>query len=119
MTQPGGYGQPDPQSPNPGYGQQPPAYGAAGYGVQEHPQSQTIFILGIVGIFVGIVPFIAWYMGGQAKKEIDAGAPYAWEGTKLKTGYLLGKVFSIIYIVFVAIYIVAIFAAIAFGVTQS
>lgn len=133
MTQPGGYGQPDPQqSPNygyqeqqpaygqqtPGYGQQAQGYGAAGgYGVQEHPQTQTVFILGIVGIFVGIVSFIAWYMGGQAKKEIEAGAPYAWDGSKLKTGYTLGKVFSIIYIVFIAIYIlliiIGVFAAVA------
>lgn len=108
--------QPD---PNYGYGQ--PGYGQPvgqpGYGgVQEHPQSQTIFILGIVGIFVGIVAFIAWYMGGQAKKEIQSGAPYAWEGSKAKTGYTLGKVFSIIYIVVMALYIVfAIIGAIALG----
>ena len=62
------YGQ---QSPPPapygqGYGQQP----AYGYGAAEHPQASTVQILGIVGIFVGICAFIAWYMGGQAKKEI-------------------------------------------------
>ncbi|AQP48666.1 hypothetical protein BW730_15300 [Tessaracoccus aquimaris] len=126
MTQPGGYGQPDPQQspnygqdygqPQPGYGQQPPAYGAAGgYGGQEHPQTQTVFILGIVGIFVGVCAFIAWYMGGQAKKEIDAGAPYAWEGTKLKTGYMLGKVFSIIYICLIVLYIVVLIILLATG----
>lgn len=65
----------------------------------EHPQAQMVFILGIVGIFTGIVSFVAWYMGGQAKKEIEAGAPYAWDG-QLKTGYVLGKVFGIITIVF-------------------
>ena len=117
MTQPGGYGQPDPQqSPNYGYQGQQPSYGQpaagygapGGYGVQEHPQTQTVFILGIVGIFVGVVSFIAWYLGAQAKKEIEAGAPYAWEGSKLKTGYTLGKVFSIIYIVFIALYIILI-----------
>ena len=41
---------------------------------------------------------IAWYMGGQAKKEIAAGAPYPFEG-KIKTGYILGKVFGILQIV--------------------
>ena len=125
MTQPGGYGQPDPQQspnygqdygqPQPGYGQQPPAYGAAGMGGQEHPQTQTVFILGIVGIFVGVCAFIAWYMGGQAKKEIDAGAPYAWEGTKLKTGYMLGKVFSIIYICVIVLYIIIAIIAVVAG----
>lgn len=80
------------------YGQQ--AYGQQNYGqaLAEHPQTQTIFILGIVGIFVGICSWIAWYMGGQAKKEIEGGAPYKWEGN-IKTGYMLGKVFGIIYIV--------------------
>lgn len=96
----------------PGYGQAQPGYGQApGYGVQpyqqaypyggvqqEHPQSQMVFILGIVGIFTGITAFVAWYMGGQAKKEIEAGAPYPWSG-QLKTGYTLGKVFGIISIV--------------------
>ena len=106
MTQPGGYGQPDPNygQQDPNYGQ--PAYGApGGYGApQEHPQAQTVFILGIVGIFVGIVSFIAWYMGGQAKKEIAAGAPYEWGG-QLKTGYILGKIFAIISIVSIGLII--------------
>ena len=59
---------------------------------------------GIVGIFVTIVPFIAWYLGGQAKKEIAAGAPYPFEG-KIKTGYILGKVFGILQIVGIALVI--------------
>ena len=115
-----GYGQPDygqasnygQQAPNYGYGQQQPGYGQQqpGYGVQpyqqqpygyakmDHPQSQMVFIMAIVGIFTSITSFVAWYMGAQAKKEIEAGAPYEWGG-QLKTGYTLGKVFSIIWIV--------------------
>ena len=123
------YGQPTPPAaPNP-YGQQPygqpqQPYGAAqpyqqpyAYAPAEHPQAQTVFILGVVGIFVGIIPFIAWYLGAQAKKEIEAGAPYPFEG-KLKTGYLLGKVFSIIYIVVVALYILFIIFAIIVGLSS-
>lgn len=71
----------------------------------EHPKAQTVFILGILGIFTGICAFIAWYMGGQAKKEIQAGAPYQFAGN-LKTGYMLGKVFSILYIVGIVVSIV-------------
>ncbi|MGJ6980874.1 hypothetical protein ACSDQ9_10165 [Aestuariimicrobium soli] len=83
-----------------------------GYGATaEHPKTQSVFILGIVGIFVGICAFIAWYQGGQAKKEIAAGAPYAFDGN-LKTGYMLGKIFSILYIVFIVIYIVVLIAAV-------
>ncbi len=77
-----------------------PMYG----GQPDHPQAQTVFILGIVGVFVGIIPFVAWYMGSQAKKEIEAGAPYIWGGN-LKTGYLLGKIFGIIHIVVTVLYI--------------
>ncbi len=91
MSQPD-YGQPDPQA---AYGQQP------SYGYQapaEHPQAQMVFILGIVGIFVTIVPFIAWYLGGPAKTEIAARAPYPAE-RKFKTGYILGKVIGILQIV--------------------
>lgn len=70
----------------------------------EHPQASTVFTMGILGIFVPIVSFIAWYMGSSAKKEIDAGAPYAWEGN-LKTGYLLGMIFSIIGIISIALFV--------------
>ncbi len=85
-----GYQQPPAQ---PGYGYQQPYYGYQP--PAEHPQAQTVFILGIVGIFTGILSFVAWYLGAEAKKEIEAGAPYPFEG-KLKTGYLLGKILGII-----------------------
>ena len=128
---PSGYSDPGPDygtpyhqqsAPNQGYQGQQPGYGPAGlqqpyqqqgygpgYGAYipapEHPQSQMVFILGIVGIFTGVTAFVAWYMGGQAKKEIEAGAPFPWAG-QLKTGYTLGKVFGIIWIVGIALYIV-------------
>ncbi len=100
------------------YGQQPPAYGQAqpygGYGQQpgygyaqtaEHPQATTVLVLGILGFFLPIVSFIAWYMGGRAKQEIEAGAPYQWDGS-LKIGYLIGKILSIIAIVSIILTIV-------------
>ncbi len=80
-------------------------YGPAG-GLQQHPKAQTVFYLGIAGIFVGILAFVAWYMGGQAMKEVAANpGVYTAEGN-LKTGYMLGKIFSIIYIVLTVLYIV-------------
>lgn len=84
------------------------------YGQQtaEHPKAQTVFIMGIIGIFVAILAFVAWYMGAQAKKEIAAGAPYKFEGN-IKTGYMLGKVFSILYIVGIVIYVIAMVAILA------
>lgn len=102
------YGQaPAPYGQDP-YGQQPygaqPSYG--GYGqTAEHPQATTVLVLGILGFFVPIVSFIAWYMGGKAKQEIAAGAPYQWDGS-MKIGYLLGKIFSIVAIVSIVLTIV-------------
>ncbi|WP_297740703.1 hypothetical protein [uncultured Tessaracoccus sp.] len=78
----------------------------ASYGQQgEHPQAQTVLILGILGFVTGITAYIGWYMGGKAKKEIEAGAPYRWDGN-LKTGYLISKILSIISIVSIAVMIV-------------
>ena len=71
----------------------------------EHPKAQTVFILSIVGIFVGICAPIAWYMGTQAKKEIAASGQYAFEGN-LKTGTLIGKIFTILYIIGIALSII-------------
>lgn len=72
----------------------------------EHPKAQTVFILSIVGIFVGICAPIAWYLGVQTKKEILANpGQYTTEGN-LKTGTMLGKIFTIIYIAVAAISII-------------
>lgn len=64
----------------------------------EHPQATAILILGIVGYFMPIIPFIAWYMGYNAKKEIENGAPYRWGGI-IVAGYYLGIVRSILSII--------------------
>jgi len=79
----------------------------------EHPKAQTVFILSIVGIFVGICAPIAWYMGVQAKKEIAA-QPGTWstEGN-LKTGTLIGKIFTILWIIGIVLWIVMMVVAFA------
>ena len=86
----------------------PQPYGGQPYGVAggEHPQGTMIFVLGIVGIFVGVCAPIAWILGNKALNEIKAtGASYSNE-SQLRTGRMLGKVFTIIYIVFIVLYIV-------------
>ena len=80
------------------YGQ---PYGAA---PQEHPQGTLILVFGIIGIFSGIFAPIAWYLGNKARREIAAsGARYANE-SQINTGRMLGKVFTIIYIVIIVLY---------------
>lgn len=88
------------------YGQQ---YGVAGYGNSsgyqaqaEHPQATMVLVMAILSFFTGITAFVAWYLGGKARKEIQAGAPYAWDGG-LKIGYWIGKIYSIIQIVALAL----------------
>jgi hypothetical protein len=79
----------------------------ASYGtvLPDHPKTQTVFILGIVGIFVGICAPIAWYMGSQALKEVAAN-PGQWNpGGNLKTGKTLGMIFTILYIIGIVAYI--------------
>jgi hypothetical protein len=132
--QPNPYGQQQPQQPNP-YGQQQPSanpyeqqqgqyqaatpapYGA-GYGqpygaaAQEHPQGTMVLVLGIVGIFVGICAPIAWFMGNKALADIrTSGVTYSNE-SQIKTGRILGKVFTILYLVFIVLYIIAVVAII-------
>ena len=107
LSQPSPYGQPPA-----GYGQQP--YGAP---TGEHPQGTIIFVLGIVGIFVAVCAPIAWYMGNKTLREVTAsGADYS-NLSQIKTGRLLGKVFTIIYIVLIALYIL--FFIIIFGVAAT
>ena len=86
----------------------PQPYGGQPYGVGggEHPQGTIIFVLGIVGIFVGVCAPIAWILGNKALNEIKAtGASYSNE-SQIRTGRMLGKVFTILYIVFIVLYIV-------------
>lgn len=115
-----GYGQPSPYAqPSPSYGQpQPyrPGYGTPSYqyggyagAPAEHPRATAVLVLGILGFIFAIPAFIGWYMGRKAKKEIERGAPYRWDGS-LKVGYILSIVASVITIAVVGIYVL-IFAA--------
>ena len=109
--QPGGQYPPAGQQYPPAGGQQYPAaqYGQQPYGMAtgEHPQGTMIFVLGIVGIFVGVCAPIAWYLGNKTLREVTAsGANYS-NMSQIRTGRMLGKVFTIIYIVFIVLYIIA------------
>ena len=81
-------GQPYPaRQPSP-YGQPPATYGQQPYGAAtgEHPQGTMIFVLGIVGIFVGVCAPIAWYLGNKTLREITAWARVRWPGPRPRPG---------------------------------
>jgi len=120
---PNPYGQPSPnpyEQPAPyGGGATPAPYGQPYGAPQEHPQGTMVLVLGIIGIFVAICAPIAWYLGNKTKKEIAAsGAHYANE-SQINTGRILGKVFTIIWIIGIVLYIVFFIVLIAVGASQS
>lgn len=82
---------------------------------REHPQGTLILIFGILGAFVTIFAPIAWYLGSKAKQEIQAsGLQYSNE-PHVNAGRILGKVFSIIWLVFFGIMILAFAVALLIG----
>jgi hypothetical protein len=110
--QPAPYG----QQPAP-YGQQSPMPYGQPYGAppQEHPQGTMILIFGILGIFITIFAPIAWYLGNKARAEIQASGVHYTNEQNISIGRMLGKVFTIIAIVSIALVIIfwIIIAAIA------
>ncbi len=99
--QPGyGYGPQPTYGPGYGYGpQQGYGYGAQGNGTMDHPRGTTVLVLGILSLVlsavcaVGVVlgP-VAWIMGNNAIKEIDASpGRYANRG-QVQAGRICGIV---------------------------
>jgi hypothetical protein len=103
----GEYQQPAGQPPP--YGQQSPMpYGGQPYGAppQEHPQGTLILIFGILGIFITIFAPIAWYLGNKARAEIQASGIHYSNEQNVSIGRMLGKIFTIIAIVSIALGII-------------
>lgn len=95
--------QPYPAQPNEASptGQYPPApaYGY-GYALPPHPQAGTILALGIIGLFIPVTSPFAWYMGGQARKDIAAGR-YSDSGS-ITAGWVLGIIGTVGLIIWIA-----------------
>jgi hypothetical protein len=117
----GQYQQPAGQ-PSPPYGQQSPMpYGGQPYGAppQEHPQGTLILIFGILGIFITIFAPIAWYLGNKAKAEIQASGIHYSNEQNVSIGRMLGKIFTIIAIVSIALVIIFWIIVAAIAASQS
>ena len=85
------------------YGQQP--YGAP---PQEHPQGTLILVFGILGIFITIFAPIAWYLGNKAKQDVQTSGIQYSNVQNISIGRMLGKVFTIIYLVSIALTIIGV-----------
>lgn len=108
-----GWGQ-QPSYGQPQYGQQP-AYGQPyGYGVgmTDHPQGTTILVLGILSLVVcQLLGPVAWIMGNNALKEIDANpSRYANRGN-VQGGRICGIIASALMTVVAVFVLIAIIAA--------
>lgn len=67
--------------------------------IVEHPNTNLVFVLGIVGLFFSFVAPFAWYYGSKARREI-AENPGKYESSSMLTaGYVLGIVVSIMLII--------------------
>jgi hypothetical protein len=119
--------QPSPQTPYPPsgqyqpggqpYGQQSPMPYGQPYGApqQEHPQGTMILIFGILGIFITIFAPIAWYLGNKAKADIQASGVHYSNEQNIAVGRMLGKIFTIIAIVWIAFVILWVVIAVIAG----
>ena len=111
----GGY---DPHSSAPtsgAYGGYPSAPGGAsamagGQGPIDHPQGTTILVLGILGLVVcSILAPVAWYMGNNAMKEVEANPGRYANAQNIKIGRILGMIGTaliVLALVFAAIIII-------------
>ena len=98
----------DPYQPQQNPQGQPMPYGQSYPPVaMEHPQGSTVLVLGIVGIFVPIVSFVAWYLGNKVMKEIRASGQAYSNEQNINIGRILGMVFSILYIIGIVFLIIA------------
>jgi hypothetical protein len=76
----------------------------------EHPQANTVLVLGVVGVFVPIVSFVAWSMGNRVLREIRAAGPagggseqYVVNEQYVVIGRVLGIVLSLLQIAALAL----------------
>lgn len=79
------------QAPAPGYG----GYGAS----TEHPQGTTILVLGILSLVIcGLLGPVAWVMGNNAMKEINANPSGYTNRGSVQAGRICGIISSVLLI---------------------
>jgi membrane protein YqaA with SNARE-associated domain len=76
-------------------------------------------VFGILGIFITIFAPIAWYMGNKAKREIQASGMQYSNEQNISVGRILGKVFTIIALISIALTIIITIIVVIAGVSQS
>lgn len=114
-------GQATPPPPPPG-GPYGGGYGAApgGYGwgamPQEHPNGTTILVLGILSLVCcGLLGPVAWVMGRNALRQIDASGVLYGNRGNIKAGMICGIVATALLIVGILVFGALVIAAVVAG----
>jgi hypothetical protein len=76
--------------------------------LREHPQGNTVLVLGILGLFFTPLGFVAWYLGGKAEEEIETSGLVWSNASTVRVGKILGMVTGILTIVSVGLVITAV-----------
>ncbi len=74
----------------------------------EHPQGTTVLTLGTLGIFLPGCCFVAWVLGNQALREVNARPGSYRNADAIRTGRVLGLVMSWLCIASIVVSVVAI-----------
>ena len=69
----------------------------------EDSQATTALVLGILGIFFGLLAPFAWYIGNEEVKAIDAGRRPPENRSNAQTGKILGMVMTIVQAVIIGL----------------
>ncbi len=111
---------PPPSQPPGGYPPQGGGYGggyAGGYGggrAVDHPQGTTILVLGICSLVIcGLLGPVAWIMGNNALKEIDANPSAYTNRGSVSAGRICGIITSVLMILGILLFVVLIIAGAA------
>lgn len=81
---------------------------------EDHPQTMTILVLGIISMAVcQLLGPVAWWMGHNALKEIDANPTAYLNRGAVQAGYICGIIASCLVILAAVVIAVALLAAAA------
>ena len=88
------------------------AWPAPAVAPSEHPDANTVLLLGIVGLFIPLAAPAAFFIGNGARADVAAGrfAP----STTLTVGWVLGLVMSVLLVLAIALGGLAIVGLLAF-----
>lgn len=100
--------------PPPGYG-----YGYAPYRAPDHPQTNTVLVLGILSFFCAVVGPVAWVMGRRALREIDASNGMVGGRSQVQVGYIIGIVTTLLTAVSLVLVVFWFVLAIVLGVAAA